>query len=108
MAHLVLGQSLGIGLVQNDLHDAEDLLCYRCPSTVLTLLLSYKRLTSKQNQKQLNLNMCTYLCWSHVIKQVECVTYQVQRAEHNVQCVHFWFNQLLSVDFHFDTVTEQL
>lgn len=45
MAHFVLRQSLSIGLVQNDLHNAEDLLCYRCPSTVLTLLLSYQRLT---------------------------------------------------------------
>lgn len=44
LTHLVLTQGLGIGLIQNDLHDAEHLLGHRCPATVLALLLSYQRL----------------------------------------------------------------
>lgn len=51
-AHLVLRQSFSIGFIQYDLHDTEDLLCYRRPSTVFTLLLSYQCLMSTSTSVQ--------------------------------------------------------
>lgn len=43
-AHLVLAQGLSVGLIQNDLHDAQHLLGDSCTTTVLALLLSYQGL----------------------------------------------------------------
>lgn len=42
--HLVLIQGLGVGLIQNDLHDAKHLLGHSCTTTVLAFLLSYQGL----------------------------------------------------------------
>lgn len=34
--------------------------------------------------------------------------HQIQSAQHDVERVHLWFNQLLPVHLHLDTVTEEL
>lgn len=48
--HLVLTQGLSVGLIQNDLHNAEHLLGHSCTTTVLAFLLSYQGLQEKEAQ----------------------------------------------------------